>query len=79
MKNQQEIIIIEINKILKKYKKKFNNKIIKQKLLNNLIDSLDFMNFISKIEKKLKIKFKSNELDVDLSLESIFKKIDKMK
>ena len=60
MKNQQEIIIIEINKILKKYKKKFNNKIIKQKLLNNLIDSLDFMNFISKIEKKLKIKFKSN-------------------
>ena len=79
MKNQQEIIIIEINKILKKYKKKFNNKIIKQKLLNNLIDSLDFMNFISKIEKKLKIKFKSNELDIDLSLESIFKKIDKMK
>ena len=76
-KNQKkkidEVILIA-NKILKKYKKKLSKKDINISLYNaGYFDSLDFITFISLIEKKFKIKFKIADLDVSLSVIKIIK------
>tara|TARA_B100000941_G_C28214219_1_gene403385 strand:+ start:368 stop:604 length:237 start_codon:yes stop_codon:yes gene_type:complete len=74
-KKIDEIILIA-NKILKKYKKKISKKDINVSLYNErYFDSLDFVTFISLIEKKFKIKFKVNDLDVTLSIVKISKLI----
>lgn len=76
-KNQKKKIdeVISIaNKILKKYKKKLSKKDINVSLYNaGYFDSLDFITFISLIEKKFKIKFKIADLDVSLSVIKIIK------
>ena len=76
-KNQKKKIdeVISIaNKILKKYKKKLSKKDINISLYNaGYFDSLDFITFISLIEKKFKIKFKIADLDVSLSVIKIIK------
>ena len=74
-KKLDEIILIA-NNILKKYKKKISKKDIDVSLYNiGYFDSLDFVTFISKIEKKFKTKFKVIDLDVNLSIKKILKLI----
>jgi acyl carrier protein len=75
--NNKKFLLKEINLIIKKYSKKISEKQINVPLLNNLIDSLDFVNLISLVEKKFKIKFKLKELDHNLTLKIILKKIQK--
>jgi|LakMenE18May11ns_1017448.scaffolds.fasta_scaffold8646894_1 acyl carrier protein len=75
--NNKKFLLKEINLIIKKYSKKISEKQINVPLLNNLIDSLDFVNLISLVEKKFKIKFKLKELDHKLTLKIILKKIQK--
>lgn len=75
-KKKIEEIILIANKILKKYKKKISKKDINVSLYNeNYFDSLDFITFISLIEKKFKIKFKIKDIDVTLSIVKISKLI----
>jgi acyl carrier protein len=75
--NNKKFLLKEINLIIKKYSKKISEKQINVPLLNNLIDSLDFVNLISLVEKKFKIKFKLKELDHKLTIKIILKKIQK--
>ena len=60
-----------INTFSKKYKKKISKKDENSKILNNMLDSLDFVNFIIKIEKTFKLKFPINKIDASLSLSKI--------
>ena len=74
MKKQDNIekkIIESINFFLKKYKKKFSKKNINTKLLNNILDSLDFVNFIIKIEKDFKVKIPVHLIDTTLTFNKI--------
>ena len=82
MKKQDNIekkIIDSINFFLKKYKKKFSKKNINTKLLNNILDSLDFVNFIIKIEKDFKVKIPVHLIDTDLTFNKIKILLKKLK
>ena len=82
MKKQDNIekkIIESINFFLKKYKKKFSKKNINTKLLNNILDSLDFVNFIIKIEKDFKVKIPVHLIDTDLKFIKIKILLKKLK
>ena len=82
MKKQDNIekkIIESINFFLKKYKKKFSKKNINTKLLNNILDSLDFVNFIIKIEKDFKVKIPVHLIDTDLTFNKIKILLKKLK
>ena len=75
-KTSTEEIIYLANNILKKYKKNITIKDLNLSLYNSgYFDSLDFVNFISAIEKKFKFKFKTNDLDVGLNIKKILKLI----
>ena len=74
MKKQDNIekkIIESINFFLKKYKKKFSKKNINTKLLNNILDSLDFVNFIIRLKKDFKVKIPVHLIDTDLTFNKI--------
>ena len=72
----EELVIIA-NNILSKYNKKISKKNINLSLYNEgYFDSLDFVNFISKVEKKFKFKFKTSDLNVNLTIKKILSLID---
>jgi acyl carrier protein len=72
----EEIIQIA-NNILKKYNKKITKKDLNLSLYSaGYFDSLDFVNFISALEKKFKKKFKTSDLDVNLNIKKILKLIN---
>ena len=77
--NIEKKIIESINFFLKKYKKKFSKKNINTKLLNNILDSLDFVNFIIKIEKDFKVKIPVHLIDTDLTFNKIKILLKKLK
>ena len=77
--NIEKKIIESINFFLKKYKKKFSKKNINNKLLNNILDSLDFVNFIIKIEKDFKVKIPVHLIDTDLTFNKIKILLKKLK
>lgn len=60
-----------INIFTRKYKKKISKKDVNKKILNNILDSLDFVNFIIKVEETYKIKLPINQIDTSLSLAKI--------
>tara|TARA_B110000208_G_scaffold123118_1_gene150220 strand:+ start:612 stop:875 length:264 start_codon:yes stop_codon:yes gene_type:complete len=77
-KASSEEIIYLANNILKKYKKNITIKDLNLSLYNSgYFDSLDFVNFISAIEKKFKFKFRTNDLDVGLNIKKILKLINR--
>lgn len=72
----EEIINIA-NNILKKYNKKITKTDLNLSLYSaGYFDSLDFINFISAVEKKFKKKFKTSALDVNLNIKKILKLIN---
>ena len=77
MNIEQKLLTI-LNKHLKKYNKKADQKMLKKKLYKDgIIDSFDFINIISDIEKEFKKKIPINKLDVDFSLDRIKNEIKK--
>ena len=77
--NIEKKIIESINFFLKKYKKKFSKKNINTKLLNNILDSLDFVNFIIMFEKDFKVKIPVHLIDTDLTFNKIKILLKKLK
>ena len=78
IKNEKKIeeVIKIANDILRKYKRKISKKNLDLSLYNaGYFDSLDFVTFIGSLEKKLKMKFKISDLDVNLSIKKIIKLI----
>ena len=78
IKNEKKIeeVIKIANDILRKYKRKISKKNLDISLYNaGYFDSLDFVTFIGRLEKKFKIKFKIADLDVNLSIKKIIKLI----
>ena len=72
----EEIIQIA-NNILKKYNKRITKTDLNLSLYNaGYFDSLDFVNFISALEKKFEKKFKTSDLDVNLNIKKILKLIN---
>jgi acyl carrier protein len=83
-KNLQKIVSSELlqilNIILKKYGKKHTIKDFHLKIYSErIIDSLDFVNFITSIEKKYNFKFKIADIDTDISLSKLLTIILKKK
>ena len=78
-KDNIEVQIFQIiNKTLSKYKKKISKKDIKLRLYKDgVIDSLDYIRIINDIEKEFKIKMKMETLDINFSVISIKKIINK--
>jgi acyl carrier protein len=77
MNIEQKLLTI-LNKHLKKYNKKADQKMLKKKLYKDgIIDSFDFINIISDIEKEFKKKIPINKLDADFSLNRIKNEIKK--
>ena len=77
MNIEQKLLTI-LNKHLKKYNKKADQKMLKKKLYKDgILDSFDFINIISDIEKEFKKKIPINKLDADFSLNRIKKEIKK--
>lgn len=67
----EKMIIDAVNSFLKKYKKKISRKDLNSQLLNDILDSLDFVNLIIKLEKIFKIKFPINKVDTSLTINKI--------
>ena len=67
----EKIIVDAVNSFLKKYKKKISKKDLNSQLLNDILDSLDFVNLIIKLEKIFKIKFPVNKVDTSLTINKI--------
>ena len=77
MNIEQKLLTI-LNKHLKKYNKKADQKMLKKKLYKDgILDSFDFINIISDIEKEFKKKIPINKLDADFSLNRIKNEIKK--
>jgi len=75
-KNLQKTISLELlqmlNTILKRYRKQHTVKDFHLKIYSErIIDSLDFVNFITSIEKKYNFKFKMADINTDISLSKL--------
>ncbi len=77
MNIEQKLLNI-LNKHLKKYNKKADKRMLKRKIYKEgVIDSFDFVNIVSDIEKEFKKKIPISKLDADFSLNKIKNEIKK--
>ena len=74
---EKKFIQLEVSKLLSKISRAKNIKFDSLFANNNKIDSLDLLNLYSLLEKKYKIKFKSNELTKLTSINNIYRIINK--
>ena len=74
---EKKTIQLEVSKLLLKISRAKNIKFDSLFVNNNKIDSLDLLNLYSLLEKKYKIKFKSNELTKLTSINNIYRIISK--
>ena len=74
---EKKFIQLEVSKLLSKISRAKNIRFDSLFVNNNKIDSLDLLNLYSLLEKKYKIKFKSNELTKLTSINNIYRIISK--